>query len=164
MCTNSYGTPSGSYRVELSQVIIDKLYTICQNARNEETGGILIGSYSSDQLTAYITDVTGAPRGSIQTGTTFYRANTGLIDVLDTLWKQGVYYLGDWHFHPKARARPSRVDIIQMQQFSRDVRLKCPEPILVIIGGGKRKWEIGIYLITGNNDAEMVIQRDQCHG
>lgn len=55
---------------------------------------------------------------------------------LDSLWHRGAaFYLGEWHFHPYASARPSGTDQQQMRDIARSDRYRCPEPVLVIVGG-----------------------------
>ena len=63
------------------------------------------------------------------------------------MWEQGLYYLGEWHYHPKASPLPSSTDVNQMFRFANSSDLKCPEPILVIFGEdlGKESIFVGVF-------------------
>ncbi len=47
-------------------------------------------------------------------------------------WKEGDYYLGEWHYHPGGAPVPSSCDADQLRAIALEDRYKCPEPILVI--------------------------------
>ena len=160
MCCEVYSTVNGSHQVELPSSVINYLFDTCKNSRNKETGGILIGCYSSDQAKAYVHTVTTPPKGSIQTSNTFFRSNTGLFDVLNRYWIEGKYYIGEWHYHPRAAATPSHIDIAQMIQLSNNTDLKCPEPILIIVGGNAQKMYFGVYLFENN----ALLSLKKCDG
>ena len=150
MCCEVYRTVNGSHQVELPLSVITCLFDTCKKSRKKETGGILIGCYSSDLSKAHVHIATTPPKGSIQTSNTFYRSNTGLQNVLNRSWTEDKYYIGEWHYHPRAAATPSHVDIAQMIQLSNNTDLKCPEPILIIVGGNAQKMYFGVYLFKNN--------------
>ncbi len=107
----------------------------CANSGGKETGGILIGRYSQEHNMAIVTRVSGPPKDSKSGSCFFVRGIQGLQQILNRLWARKEYYIGEWHFHPYAAPIPSSTDHQQMADFSRDERMKCPEPILIIIGG-----------------------------
>lgn len=67
------------------------------------------------------------------------------------MWKKRQYYLGEWHYHPNASPRPSKLDIETMLKLSKSEELHCPEPILLIVGGNSENWYhyIGVHLKNG---------------
>jgi len=156
MCCEVYRTVNGSHQVELPLSVITCLFDTCKKSRKKETGGILIGCYSSDLSKAHVHIATTPPKGSIQTSNTFYRSNTGLQNVLNRSWTEDKYYIGEWHFHPGAAPIPSQTDISQMIQFAKNIDLNCPEPILIIVGGKPNKMSLGVYLFKKNDMLIMV--------
>lgn len=158
MCCEIYSTVSGSHQVELPYSVINCLFDACMKSRNKETGGILIGCYSSDQVKAYVHLATTPPKGSIQTSNTFYRNNAGLLDVLNKYWAEDKYYIGEWHYHPGSVPIPSHTDTNQMLQLSKNADLKCPEPILIIVGCSALKMCLRIYLVE-NSAMESMIRK-----
>jgi hypothetical protein len=48
------------------------------------------------------------------------------------------HYLGEWHFHPFAAPSPSSIDYSQMAEIAVSRSWRCPEPVLLIIGGDPR--------------------------
>lgn len=146
-------TDDNLYRVVISKDAYENMHEYCKSSNLNETGGILIGNYSIDQKTANIIKITPPPQNSHKTRTTFRRGTNGLKRILDSLWERGLYYLGEWHYHPKSSPLPSGTDVNQMFRFANSRDLKCPEPILVIIGEnlGKESIFVGVF-----NDKEYV--------
>ena len=70
----------------------------------------------------------------------------GLQRSVNKLWKSRSFYLGEWHFHPFAAPDPSGSDISQMCEIARAESCKCPEPVLVILGGDPAgEWQIRAF-------------------
>ena len=129
----------------------------CETYRDFETGGILIGNYSKDGNVAYIKD-SYSPIDSKHRKSKFFRGAEGINKILDKKWKEGEYYLGEWHYHPNSSSRSSRLDDIQMINFSNNEKLHCPEPILLVIGGNSSKWSLNAYVYKNN---EKIILRKE---
>lgn len=135
---------SDKYHINLNDDVYEFMLHECYCFNPYETGGILIGNYSDDNKTANILKSTSQPCKSKQTQTTFVRSVDGLMSLLDELWNKGEYYLGEWHYHPNSSTEPSSIDKKQMIDLSMNDMLNCPEPILIIIGGGNKKWDISV--------------------
>lgn len=122
----------------------------CETANGSETGGILVGTYNDAHDCAFVSEVFGPPEDSKGGRFTFFRGVKGLQGILRRIWKeQRRYYLGEWHFHPGGSPIPSGTDNDQMTSIAQDPLSKCPEPILVILGGNpKADWTIGAFVYT----------------
>jgi integrative and conjugative element protein (TIGR02256 family) len=107
----------------------------CAVAYPKETGGILIGHYSADLRVAHVTSLSSAPSDSVAKRFSFARGVRGLQELLQRVWRQKNYYLGEWHFHPDAEPSPSGIDSDQMQSIASAISYQCPEPVLLIVGG-----------------------------
>jgi integrative and conjugative element protein (TIGR02256 family) len=137
-----YLTTDNQFRVVIASDVFDAIIKQCEKSTGNETGGILIGHYSNSQKTAIITSATAPTVDTIMCPTSFFRGKQGLKTILDNLWDSGDYYVGEWHYHPFASSKPSNQDIRQMIDFSKNDKLKCPEPILIVIGGDSYNgWE-----------------------
>lgn len=143
------------YNINLSKEAYEKMLCYCNKAYPYETGGILIGNYSCDQTIANILQITPPPKNSKHVRCNFHRGSDGLKKLLDTMWNQGRYYLGEWHYHPNTSSLPSGIDNNQMIKLSRDKKLNCPEPILIIIGGYKDNWSINARLYVNSQEIIM---------
>jgi integrative and conjugative element protein (TIGR02256 family) len=140
-----YTSDYQSFTVEFKREILLGIFKKCDIANRVETGGILLGKYSIDSSVAHILDYSGPPSDSQQRGRSFLRGVNGLKALIDRQWKVGQYYLGEWHYHPHSSSTPSQQDIHQMQQIAADPKYKCPEPILLIVGGSTlHGWEINV--------------------
>lgn len=134
--------------ISFDRSIIEKIESYCKKQSTYETGGIIIGYYSSDQSSAMICDVTGAPLDSKSGRSSFFRGINGLNKYLKDLWKEGKYYLGEWHYHPDFSSTPSGNDNQQMINISTNKNFACPEPILIVAGGkvGDFNYSVSVYI------------------
>lgn len=137
-------------KIELPIEQLNIMHNLCDKSNPYETGGILIGSYSDDNFTAHISEITNSPDDSVKKRSQFKRGTNGLQIKLDTLWKDNQYYLGEWHYHPNSSPTPSRSDIEQMISLSHNIRLHCPEPILIINGGNKKNWLLHVFVVAND--------------
>jgi len=142
-----YESNDGRFGVKLSSQTFQALHELCAKFHSFETGGILIGNYSSDLKWAEITAISGAPTDSRQTLFSFTRNDQGIIALLRRAWKKQKFYLGEWHYHPDSSPRPSALDMKTMFKLSDSEDLHCPESILLIVGGSVSAWRhyIGVY-------------------
>jgi integrative and conjugative element protein (TIGR02256 family) len=131
---------------------------LCQSADHVETGGILVGRYSSDHSMAIITIVSDAPSDSKHSRTRFLRGARGLQGWLNRLWNQNSgYYLGEWHYHPLAAPNPSSCDLDAMGRISSSRSYNCPEPLLVILGGDPyTRLDIRGFVFAGGGLIELL--------
>lgn len=126
----------------------------CADSDCQETGGILVGYYTAAHDCAIVTELSGPPADSIRKPRFFERGTQGIQDWVSRLWQERRhFYLGEWHFHPDGASIPSRDDTEQMKKLSKDKRLKCPEPILLIIGGDpKSEWTANAYVFPADQE------------
>jgi integrative and conjugative element protein (TIGR02256 family) len=121
-------------RVEPPQVA--RLLSLCAASEGRETGGVLVGRYASKHDLALVSSVVGPPADSRGGRTWFHRGVHELQSLLDRIWRgRREYYLGEWHFHPGAAPEPSSTDFATMSSISLSTEWRCPEPVLLIIGG-----------------------------
>jgi len=144
------------FGLSLKESILLQGLSECADSETCETGGILVGYYTPAHDCAVVTALSGPPKNSIRKARLFVRGTEGIQGWIYRLWReQRHYYLGEWHFHPRGMSFPSRDDIQQMEKLSRDASLKCPEPILLIIGGDpKGSWKANAFVFPV--DQEIV--------
>ncbi|MBT2639368.1 Mov34/MPN/PAD-1 family protein [Bacillus sp. ISL-39] len=142
-----YSNDQNLIKICISKDIVNELCEICVSSLPNEIGGILIGHYVENNTCAKITEVLKAPKDSKGGSTWFYRGTFGIKKKLDKLWEEkGLYYIGEWHYHPNSSSNLSNQDISQMTSISYNSSYKCPEPILLIIGGNSKSWEYSTYI------------------
>ena len=128
---------NGEYLLEITSDALGSLENECSRAENTETGGILIGYYSTDHLVAYITEISIPPPDSSFGNNWFQRGVQGLRLILINRWHNSsfkTYYIGEWHYHPAFQVTLSNVDIKQMNDICRSPNYHCKKPILLIAG------------------------------
>lgn len=138
---------------------LSRILTLCRRAGGTETGGILLGRYSTALDCAIVTSASSAPPDSRSGRTWFQRGVRGLQRLLDRVWREEHrYYLGEWHFHPSALPEPSPVDIAQMLEIAATAEYHCPEPVLLIIGGDPHAewWAKAVVFIRGGGQIDLL--------
>lgn len=130
-----FSCANADFTVSLCSSSLQQVIDECIRAGTNETGGILIGSYSEDSSTAIIVEATARPSDSLVGRTTFQRGVKGLKHLLDSRWKTGTYYVGEWHFHPGGSPEPSSDDLVSMRNISTNINYQCLEPVMIILGG-----------------------------
>lgn len=131
----------------------DALSNICiyiSECAHVETGGILIGEYSTDLTTAYIDIATGPGSYSKHAIRSFIRRQGELQEILDDAVDAGLYYLGEWHCHPNDDCKPSRRDLSQLLKIAHSKKYGCPEPILIIISEQYPRKHLSAHIANQN--------------
>ena len=137
----------GRFALRVPRKQLAQILAFCTEARRNETGGLLVGRYSADLVTATVYKVGSAPPDSQAGRTWFKRGIRGLTEWLESLWlKEDCYFIGEWHFHPYASPTPSSTDFNQMKRISKDPSWQCQTPMLLILGGDPRAdWSLSAH-------------------
>lgn len=120
--------------IEIKSEVICLLKKLYKDSLPKETGGILFGYYSDDLTLAYITDIYYNIEDSKKGYRSFIRGKKGFRQYSKKMWLEKKYYLGEWHTHPNSLPYMSIQDKNQMFEIQKSKKMKCPEPILLIIG------------------------------
>jgi integrative and conjugative element protein (TIGR02256 family) len=149
--TLTFRSSDGRFGLLLDEHRVEELLRFTRRAARRETGGVLVGYYENTLDRACVTQVSPPPRGSHASGWTFERGAAGLREWLASLWNapRRRYYLGEWHFHPRASPEASGQDRAQMMAFAASREYACPEPVLLILGGDPRDaWDVRAYVFS----------------
>jgi integrative and conjugative element protein (TIGR02256 family) len=143
----SFTSDDASFRIRVKPPAAGEILAACGTAKSIETGGVLVGFYSLDRSTAVVTEASRSPSDSSRGRTWFQRGVRGLRSWLDSAWnRSGTHYLGEWHFHPGGAPSASDTDSKQMQAIAEDEGYRCPEPLLLIVGGSPGAPSFGAYI------------------
>lgn len=154
-------TNDGSYGLVIETDALRELDRMCAEAGDIETGGVLVGQYSTNLATAIVLEVTAPPSDSRQGPSWFNRGVSGLREMLHRRWrsKERRYYVGEWHFHPSTDIEPSSHDIAQMYKIRGDLKYHCSEPVLLIfgrLGDGHKRAARAFVFPHGDRYMELV--------
>ncbi len=149
MADQQYWSAGRTYGCRVTRRVLATIAQWAVDACPSETGGILIGHYSTDRRCARVTQALPAPVDSGSGPTWFHRGTDGLQQQLQHAWNvDDVYYLGEWHVHPNGTPAPSAVDIQQMRAIARSPAYHCPEPLLLVLAGTpSHSWQIGLFVV-----------------
>ncbi len=143
--TLTFIAPDRSVAVDLLGSATKTMLRHCAQAGHRETGGVLVGRYSEFGDRVAIVKASGPPADSRCLPTSFVRGIRGLSARFQREWTSGLYYIGEWHFHPFASPVPSPRDRRQIGEFAANPELRCRTPILAVLGGNpKEHWTIAV--------------------
>lgn len=160
----TFRTPDRRFGLLLPREQVSEILAFCRKAGRSETGGLLIGRYSEQRDLANVSAVTGPTRDSAGGRAWFQRGVAGLQDLLLHRWSRvNEYYLGEWHSHPWASPAPSGTDGMQMSGIARSPAYRCPEPVLLIVGGDPwSRWTLHARVYRrGGEPQDMVLQEEE---
>ncbi len=147
-----------AYGLRMSDLNLSKILEHCENSFPDETGGILIGSYSKSLDCAAVELVTGPPKDSKRGRTWFKRGVQGLRKLLENYWKRNRFYVGEWHFHPNGEPSPSNTDKNQLKAICKSKDYDCSAPVLVIVGGKlPEDWNIKAFVSPRDGDFQELL-------
>jgi integrative and conjugative element protein (TIGR02256 family) len=129
-------TPCRGYALRVTSASWQQIDRECDRSGAIETGGILVGHYTTDEVTAVVTEALPPPKDSARGRSWFHRGVAGLRGLLAKRWEnqRRTYYVGEWHYHPASIVEPSGDDLAQMYGINTDPRYRCSEPIMLIVG------------------------------
>lgn len=158
MTVRQFVSADRSVGVDLEERAVTAILELCGSSAPLETGGLLVGRYSNWGDRVVVTQIVGPPRDSRHLRFLFIRGVSGLTRRLRGLWRTGAYYLGEWHFHPFSSPDPSETDRRQILAFARDEQLRCPHPVMVVLGGDPSgEWSLAVAAVIGD---EIVMLTD----
>ena len=124
------------FLVRVPHSVIDRVTHVAREGLPDETGGLLLGTYSGRHSVLTLRDALPPPLDSIRSRRTFVRGTMGLSDLVGGVLVDGhlARIVGEWHSHPASASRPSPTDQAQMVWAAARRLFGCPTPILLIIG------------------------------
>ena len=143
--------PSG-VSVLLPDGIREELFALCTKAYPLETGGIIYGDYTDNNSCASIKGVTGQTSDSHAGRTWFHRGIDKLQAFLNNKWRNNLYYLGEWHFHPNGAPDPSDRDLSSLKSIAGSSITQCTDPLILIVGGTKSMFSYRLFLVNANGE------------
>lgn len=151
IATFDWITPCQEYALRMTDESWWQIDRECSRSGAVETGGILVGYYTNDQSTAFVTEALPPPKDSSGGRSWFHRGVAGLRSLLTKRWESELrtYYIGEWHYHPASIVEPSGDDLAQMYRINADSRYRCREPLMIIVGknlsGGERPIRVFVF-------------------
>lgn len=148
------------FRVHVPSSTVQRLLHLCRSSGRRETGGILVGRYSEMLDCARVGAASGPPSDSVRGAAWFQRGTKGLQAWIERRWaSRAEHYLGEWHFHPYAAPVPSDTDVQQVGRIASAPDYRCPEPLLLILGGDPAgRWSISAHVVPRGR-AAVALQR-----
>jgi integrative and conjugative element protein (TIGR02256 family) len=138
-------------KIWISTIELEKMSRWAQEKEPNETGGILTGYHSSNNLEVVVAETFGPGPKAKHSPYCYkpdYRYDLACSgDVHDE--SHGLRsYLGDWHTHPASSPVLSWKDKRALRNISRYPYNYNPRPIMVILGGQKEDVEIAAWRVS----------------
>lgn len=138
---------ANGFYLEIHNSLIKGIQNEMRRVGAFETGGLIIGEYSTDNSTAIVEKIIYPPENHFYEPCNFELDPKYSNKIIDEEWKQGRRWLGNWHSHPNNSANPSRIDDNVMFDYANSEKANLPEAISLIIGGNDvMGFELSLYL------------------
>ena len=118
-------------------------------APEDETGGVLFGQRDDACGVIWVSEICGPPPDSEASPEGFICGVEGLNELnteKSERTQRAVEYLGMWHTHPSARAKPSHIDVAGMTKLLSSPTTTTPLQLMLIVGLRATNPELGFYL------------------
>lgn len=117
--------------------VLEDMRRMGWDALPNETGGTLVGHYSSDLRVALVERALGVRVCAQRSPVMFFRPPDDVDGQLSEIYRESggrVYYLGEWHTHPYAAPTPSVIDLNTLCDLARAPSVATDTPIMIILG------------------------------
>lgn len=116
-----------------------------------ETGGVLMGYWTSDGSDVVITHVVGPGAGALHTPTRFVPDQDAHLRQIAAIYFQSdrvSTYLGDWHSHPGGRGLLSASDRRTLRRIASTptARIECPL-MGIVAGDEEEEWHLTVWVL-----------------
>lgn len=114
-----------------------------------ESGGLLFSNLAAEDC-INITEISTPSFLDIRNKFFFNHNKINAQKRINTNFKKGLHYIGDWHSHPEEIATPSNKDIESIKDIFRSSKHKLNFMIHIIIGQSKNPNDIYMCITDGN--------------
>jgi len=136
--------------LDISQELFDKIGKVGIEHYPNEFGGFLIGKYSYDYNTLFITDFI-LPKSYRGNRYLFERSTKGIKSIFSQLFKlKKEFYVGEWHTHPNGNTKYSSTDLNAMMNIESSKEVHIKNPVLLILSVSDKKINQATFYIYDN--------------
>jgi integrative and conjugative element protein (TIGR02256 family) len=128
-------------------VALDAMTAEADERAPNETGGVLLGYWSSARDTAVVEHVVGPGPRALHRLTEFVPDHGHQASEIARLFRRergNLDYLGDWHTHPVGPLTLSWKDQFTLRRIAQDGAARAPQPVMLLLAGGS-PWRVGAW-------------------
>lgn len=149
---NEFIEPISGLQLLVSDEILNQVKDISTLYYPRETGGVLVGSYRSDNRTIFI-KVIIQPDIIESTSQCFVRNSEYINKKIEELYKETngeAVYIGEWHSHPDGTTNYSSTDLNAMKEIANNINTRNKTPLMLIQSINPKKNNFEFYLYKEN--------------
>lgn len=131
----------------ISKTAYDQMLTEADRVSPNETGGVLVGYWVAPFQELVVTAMIGpGPRATHEKDRFIPQSEYQETQLAKHYENSGRLhlYLGDWHTHPNASSRLSRLDRKTLRAIASHPEARAPAPIMGIVAGGA-PWTLKLW-------------------
>lgn len=132
--------------VKVSSSLLERIDSLRTEKLQNETGGVVIGSFDYERRIVYAVDMIASPLDSHEYPTSYIRGVSGLkhrVEKIKRMTNENLQYIGEWHSHPDGAAlRPSEDDKKLFNWIKGYMNFESSPAIMVVVGEERSKWYV----------------------
>ena len=128
--------------MQIPRRLYDAIFEASARAKPRETGGVLMGIHTAGRKCHELTELVTSGPNATATRTSFNPDEVfqqGAVNRIFAKHGGAIEYLGDWHSHPGGAPYPSHTDHMALLTIRDAADARCPEPIMLICGGRRKR-------------------------
>jgi integrative and conjugative element protein (TIGR02256 family) len=140
---------------EVSKLLVKE----AEHAFPNETGGVVMGYWSTDYSEVVITHAVDAGPLALHYPKSFIPdVNYQEIEIARIYEHSNRVstYLGDWHTHPKGSSFLSYRDKRTLRRIANHRDARCPVPLMIVLGGGEDDWFMSVWKFRRENRVRQI--------
>lgn len=145
--------------VSIPSNVQNKIEQLAIQAKENETGGILVGYFDENNV-AIVTNASDPGPNSIMTPKKFLKDTEYTQTWLEKQIRESsesIEYIGEWHSHTNGDTSPSTTDIESLTGIMESPNYLCETPVMLILGTKEQKViEKSAYVFVQNRPFQQI--------
>ncbi len=128
-----------------------EMFTMAAQEAPRETGGVLMGYWTSDGSDVVVTHVVGPGAAALHTTTLFVPDHDAHLRQIERIYLQSgrvSTYLGDWHAHPAGGSLLSATDRRTLRRIASTPSARADCPLMGIVARDEEgDWHLAVWIL-----------------
>jgi integrative and conjugative element protein (TIGR02256 family) len=146
----------------IHQVVLERIIKYMQTGDRPESGGLLFAEFKLPKI--FVKDISIPNKTDCQSRFGFKPDLIRQQKIINSNFKKGLHYIGEWHTHPENKPMPSTVDIMSMKETFIKSKHELNYFLLIIVGNKVSEDMFWIGLQNATKTIDLLTARQAIIG